>query len=116
VAVFFDKQLVYDAIGRTTWPGEARSHGVAGYVEFVQEILDGNEDLLLALVPIFISSSAVGRNDVCPCGSGKKFKKCHLNTVESIGRRVGWSMLRKVFRNWDARNKEVNKLIIDNEQ
>ena len=19
----------------------------------------------------------VGRNDVCPCGSGKKFKKCH---------------------------------------
>jgi hypothetical protein len=21
----------------------------------------------------------VGRNDLCPCGSGKKFKKCHLN-------------------------------------
>ena len=20
----------------------------------------------------------VGRNDLCPCGSGKKFKKCHL--------------------------------------
>ena len=19
----------------------------------------------------------VGRNDLCPCGSGKKFKKCH---------------------------------------
>jgi hypothetical protein len=23
------------------------------------------------------SRSAVGRNDPCPCGSGKKFKKCH---------------------------------------
>jgi hypothetical protein len=22
----------------------------------------------------------VGRNDLCPCGSGKTFKKCHLNT------------------------------------
>jgi hypothetical protein len=22
----------------------------------------------------------VGRNDSCPCGSGKKYKKCHLNT------------------------------------
>jgi len=22
-------------------------------------------------------SSKVGRNDPCPCGSGKKFKKCH---------------------------------------
>jgi uncharacterized protein YecA (UPF0149 family) len=21
--------------------------------------------------------SKIGRNDVCPCGSGKKFKKCH---------------------------------------
>lgn len=20
----------------------------------------------------------IGRNDPCPCGSGKKFKKCHL--------------------------------------
>ena len=22
----------------------------------------------------------IGRNDKCPCGSGKKFKKCHMNT------------------------------------
>jgi uncharacterized protein YecA (UPF0149 family) len=21
--------------------------------------------------------SKVGRNDLCPCGSGKKYKKCH---------------------------------------
>jgi hypothetical protein len=25
----------------------------------------------------------VGRNDPCPCGSGKKFKKCCLNKLES---------------------------------
>ena len=24
----------------------------------------------------------VGRNDVCPCGSGKKFKKCHEQTLK----------------------------------
>jgi preprotein translocase subunit SecA len=23
------------------------------------------------------SELAVGRNDPCPCGSGKKYKKCH---------------------------------------
>ncbi len=28
----------------------------------------------------------VGRNDLCPCGSGKKFKKCHLN-MPPIGAR-----------------------------
>lgn len=25
-----------------------------------------------------IRQHKVGRNDPCPCGSGKKFKKCHL--------------------------------------
>jgi hypothetical protein len=24
----------------------------------------------------------VGRNDVCPCGSGKKYKSCHLSAGE----------------------------------
>jgi uncharacterized protein YecA (UPF0149 family) len=27
--------------------------------------------------PRDVDWSAVGRNDPCPCGSGKKFKKCH---------------------------------------
>jgi len=30
----------------------------------------------------------VGRNDLCPCGSGKKFKKCHLNMPSLSGRPV----------------------------
>jgi uncharacterized protein YecA (UPF0149 family) len=24
-----------------------------------------------------VASSKVGRNEPCPCGSGKKYKKCH---------------------------------------
>ncbi len=27
----------------------------------------------------------VGRNEPCPCGSGKKFKACHYSTVRSMG-------------------------------
>jgi tetratricopeptide (TPR) repeat protein len=27
--------------------------------------------------------AATGRNDACPCGSGKKYKKCHLQTDEA---------------------------------
>jgi uncharacterized protein YecA (UPF0149 family) len=29
--------------------------------------------------PIVRPKKQVGRNDPCPCGSGKKFKKCCLN-------------------------------------
>ena len=27
-----------------------------------------------------------GRNDLCPCGSGKKYKRCHQDAVESLKR------------------------------
>ena len=26
----------------------------------------------------------VGRNDLCPCGSGKKFKKCHMGREDEL--------------------------------
>jgi preprotein translocase subunit SecA len=29
--------------------------------------------------PLISTSSKIGRNDPCPCGSGKKYKKCCLN-------------------------------------
>jgi preprotein translocase subunit SecA len=32
-------------------------------------------------VPANFDWSTVGRNDACPCGSGKKFKKCHGATL-----------------------------------
>lgn len=35
----------------------------------------GGEDEASAVSPL--KSDKVGRNDPCPCGSGKKFKKCH---------------------------------------
>ena len=26
----------------------------------------------------------IGRNDLCPCGSGKKFKRCHLGKEDQL--------------------------------
>lgn len=31
----------------------------------------------------------IGRNDICPCGSGKKFKQCHLGKEEAVGWKLG---------------------------
>jgi len=30
-------------------------------------------------------SSRVGRNDPCPCGSGKKYKQCHMKEDMATG-------------------------------
>lgn len=32
----------------------------------------------LPLTPYQRATLKVGRNEPCPCGSGKKFKRCHL--------------------------------------
>jgi hypothetical protein len=32
--------------------------------------------------PIVRDTAKVGRNDPCPCGSGKKYKKCHEGTAQ----------------------------------
>jgi hypothetical protein len=34
--------------------------------------------------PSWIDGSSVGRNDPCPCGSGKKFKKCSCRTLVEL--------------------------------
>ena len=34
-------------------------------------------DAKQATVPVKRDAAKVGRNDPCPCGSGKKYKNCH---------------------------------------
>jgi hypothetical protein len=46
----------------------------------------------------------VGRNDPCPCGSGKKFKKCHLN-VPPIAT-AAHPLPREVMEKFDRRRLE----------
>ena len=50
------------------------SHGDDGVREYQDELLQ-------------IASNKPGRNRLCPCGSGLKYKRCHLDEVEAVKRR-----------------------------
>jgi preprotein translocase subunit SecA len=39
--------------------------------------LNRGEEPVAAQAPVHRAENKVGRNDPCPCGSGKKYKKCH---------------------------------------
>ena len=43
-----------------------------------KQIAEGNSPNIVRREPVR-NSTKVGRNDPCPCGSGKKFKQCHGN-------------------------------------
>jgi uncharacterized protein YchJ len=51
-----------------------------------------DEDLLLnsdfVVDPIYRSEPKIGRNEPCPCGSGKKFKKCCGGLEPPLGERL----------------------------
>jgi uncharacterized protein YecA (UPF0149 family) len=40
---------------------------------------DDGIDWETPLVPIQNETRKIGRNEPCPCGSGKKYKKCHID-------------------------------------
>lgn len=49
----------------------------------------------------------VGRNEPCPCGSGRKFKQCHQGRTElPLEHRVGWLLERAT--NWVDRFAELD--------
>ena len=47
--------------------------------------------------------SATGRNDPCPCGSGRKYKQCCLRTADVVD--AAWYRLR------DAEGRLMPKLL-----
>ena len=50
----------------------------AGYDEALASGPSSDGDVALAPPPPFTrAGEKVGRNDLCPCGSGKKYKHCH---------------------------------------
>ena len=46
-----------------------------------EKIVEGASELYKELVKVPVTRDKVDRNDQCPCGSGKKYKKCCIRTV-----------------------------------
>jgi len=56
---------------------QRRQSGEVEYKHEENENLDGGEQLPSHQQPVTREGKKIGRNDPCPCGSGKKFKQCH---------------------------------------
>ncbi len=97
LSVFLDRQLIYDETGE--WPGPHYDHGPRGYRQFIVEQLHCDVDLCLKLRPVIAGELTVGRNEICPCGSGIKFKRCHVDVVAAIQRRVGLDKVKAACSN-----------------
>ena len=65
-----------DDIARAS--GQAKSDGVDGAARRQSPGARQNGRApVLTSAPRTVQANKIGRNDLCPCGSGKKYKKCH---------------------------------------
>jgi uncharacterized protein len=70
-----DKALI-DVLNREQ-PLEDLDEGIEDLVNATVELWDLTAKQRFAVATIKRDTPKVGRNDACPCGSGKKFKACH---------------------------------------
>jgi hypothetical protein len=102
VTVFLERQLVYDVTG--DWPGEQYKHRAAGYEEFMLSALGGRAEYLRIFFPVILGQEHLGRNSPCLCGSGKKYKRCHVQAIEEIRVRMGRNTLDFLYKRPRPRN------------
>lgn len=94
VVVFFYRQLLFDATQR--WAGPAFDHGVFGYWEFLTEELGGQAEARAFWAGITWAGTTRGRNERCPCGRPKHFKRCHWRVHQALARRIPRSEMKRL--------------------
>jgi hypothetical protein len=74
--VFMGVSLLFERIRDTLWAPIDDADGVGEEVDFLER--NGSSSNVQKLLPPRRELAKVGRNDPCPCGSGKKYKFCCL--------------------------------------
>jgi hypothetical protein len=73
------------------YAGKEYSHHLDGIIQYyIEDLKLISLEIIINFLERILSNSFIGRNNKCPCGSGKKIKDCHLdeiNTIKSIGRK-----------------------------
>jgi len=76
---YFQQAFKYMHVGnyyRSSNPESLRQAVVSRLREYEDGLFSGMEDSFIYDMPARNTGPEAGRNDPCPCGSGKKFKKC----------------------------------------
>jgi hypothetical protein len=103
VSVFCEDQLAYEVLGR--FPYGEWAHFDAGYAEFLFEALGRNYNIMAALAARPDQCALPDRNDSCLCGSGRKFKKCHMTDIVDALHRLGSEHFRTAVSAWQRSSR-----------
>lgn len=77
--IFSNEQI--DELGKYLNDGGPKPEWFAKMAEKERPRYEDLKPMKVAPTPRQMRRKKIGRNEPCPCGSGKKFKRCCLNTA-----------------------------------
>lgn len=66
------------------YPYGERNHGYLGDLEYLKELFETDDWRQLFDLMIFVICSSYRGHVMCPCGSGKRLRNCHGETIKQI--------------------------------
>lgn len=97
---YFANQLFHNI--EKKYAGEEYAHHFGGVEQFYQEDMLLNREMAKKMLQAIIEKKGTSRNNPCPCGSGKKLKRCHLQTHDFL-KSLGPVLLRADLQNFQSR-------------
>jgi hypothetical protein len=91
---FFANQVY--RLERQVYAGDEYAHYFNGVRQFYLKDLHLNTEQAFALLGNLLSKNRAGRNDLCPCGSNRKFKHCHDEAAQLL-LSIGITQLQKDY-------------------
>ncbi len=70
------------------WPQGERGHGDDGIIAFYGELLGANDPLRIQRHLEVLGAKEVRGHWECPCGSGKRIRQCHRESLEEFRARI----------------------------
>lgn len=112
LCIFIDKYIIpylysykfYEEYG--VYPFGERSHGCIGDLEYLKELFSVDDWTKVFKIMSFILNSSYRGNLLCPCGSGKRLKKCHGNSILKV---INAGLKEDCMSIMEEINKECNK-------
>jgi len=90
---FFHGQSLVELGG--DWPFDEWKHGAEGIVQHYTDLLDTDDVKTIVRFLRVIAKQNFKAHLPCPCGSGKKIKKCCRAKIVELRRRIAPAMARK---------------------
>lgn len=83
IYTYFANQLF--KLAEKKYAGQEYAHHLAGIIQYyMEEHHLKNEESVIVLLQSIIKKTSIDRNDKCPCGSNRKVKHCHQNSIDVI--------------------------------